>query len=151
MEVPFFRYSEVFTSHEEEFVEVLRDVGRRGAFVLQKDLQEFEDSIATFTGAKYAVGVANATDGLELAYMAAGVEQGDEVIFCSHTMMATASAIHFAGATPVPVEAGPDHLIDMNSIKRAITPKTKAICPTQLNGRTANMDQIMELAQRKGY
>jgi dTDP-4-amino-4,6-dideoxygalactose transaminase len=148
--VPFFNYPHVFTSQETAFVETLTSVGRRGAFIMQKDLAEFEARLAAYTGARHAVGVANATDGLQMAMMAAGLKPGDEVIFCSHTMVATAAAIHFAGGIPVPVEAGPDHLIDPASIEAAITPRTRAICPTQLNGRTANMDAINEIAERRG-
>lgn len=148
MEVPFFRYPDVFTSHEEEFVEVLRDVGRRGAFVLQQDLADFERALADYVGAKYAVGVANATDGLHMAFMAGGLQEGDEVLFCTHTMMATASAIYFAGGVPVPVEMGGDHLMDPDKIEGAITKRTKAICPTQLNGRTADMDRILAVCQK---
>ena len=115
---------------------------------MQKDLTEFESNLADYTGAKYAVGVANATDGLQMALMSGGIGPGDEVIFCSHTMVATASAIHFAGAKPIPIEAGPDHLIDSEAIEGAITPRTKAIMPTQLNGRTANMDAIQAIADK---
>ena len=148
--VPFFNYPHVFTSNEEEFLGIIRDVGRRGAFIMQKDLLEFEKNLATYTGAKYAVGVANATDAIQLGLMAGGIEPGDEVIFCSHTMVATASGIHFAGGVPVPVEAGADHLMDPDAIEAAITPRTKAVIPTQLNGRTANMDAIMAIAQKHG-
>ena len=91
---------------------------------------------------KYALGVGNATDGLLLALRAAGIGPGDEVIFCSHTMVATAAAIHFAGATPVPVECGDDHLIDPEAVEEAVTPRTRAILPTQLNGRTADMQAL---------
>jgi len=150
MEIPFFRYPYIYTSFEEDYQNVLRDIGRRGAFVLQKDLVKFEQSLAQFTGAKYAVGVANATDGLQMSLMAGGIGSGSEVLFCTHTMMATASAIHFAGAIPVPVEAGSDHLIDIEKIEKSITPKTSAICPTQLNGRTANMDRIQAIADKHG-
>ena len=104
--------------------------------------------MAEFSGAKYSIGVGNATDALELLIVAAGVGSGDEVIFCSHTMVATASAIHMSGAIPVPVDAGLDHLIDPLSIERAITSKTKAILPTHLNGRTCNMDAILEIANK---
>lgn len=104
--------------------------------------------MANFTGSKYAVGVANATDGLQMLLMAAGISSGDEVIFCSHTMVATASAIHFAGGIPVPVDAGADHLIDCTKIEAAITDKTRAIVPTQLNGRVADMDAIKLLAEK---
>lgn len=150
MKIPFFRYPEFFKSKEKEFLDVTLDVGRRGAFVMQSDLKELENAIADYTGTKYAVGVANATDGLQMGMMAGGIKEKDEVIFCSHTMVATASAIHFSGAIPVPVEAGSDHLIDSDSIENAITPQTRAICPTQLNGRTADMDSIISIAEKHG-
>lgn len=146
--VPFFNYPHVYNSHRDQFINTLDQVGKRGAFILQKDLVEFEQNLARYTGAKYAVGVANATDGLQMAFMAGGLNPGDEVIICSHTMVATASSIHFAGGTPVPVEAASDHLIDPAAIRAAITPRTRAICPTQLNGRTCDMDAIREIATR---
>jgi dTDP-4-amino-4,6-dideoxygalactose transaminase len=65
-------------------------------------------------------------------------------------MVATASAIHFTGATPVPVEAGLDHVMDPEAIENSINVRTKAIMPTQLNGRTAIMDAIMEIADKNG-
>ncbi|MBU0507141.1 DegT/DnrJ/EryC1/StrS family aminotransferase, partial [bacterium] len=71
-------------------------------------------------------------------------------IISSHTMIATASAVHFSGAVPVPVEAGYDHMMSPESIEKAITPKTKVILPTQLNGRTCNMDAIIDVAKRHG-
>lgn len=148
--VPFFNYPFVFKTMEEQFVSTFRDVGSRGAFIMQKDLAEFEKNLAAFCGAKYAVGVANATDGLQIAFQADGIGRGDEVIFCTHTMVATASAIHYAGATPVPVDVGPDHLINAECIEKSITPRTKAIMPTQLNGRTADMKPILEIAKKHG-
>ena len=148
--VPFFNYPYVFTNDESELLQDITGVGRRGAFIMQKDLSDFEKNLAGFTGARFAVGVANATDGLQMALMAAGVGSGDEVIFCSHTMVATAAAIYFTGAIPVPVEAGHDHLIAPDSIETAITKRTKAIVPTQLNGRTANMDAIQAISDSYG-
>lgn len=148
--VPFFNYPHVFISQQEGMISVIKDVGRRGAFIMQKDLVEFEKNLAAYTGAKYAVGVANATDAIQMGLMAGGLRTGDEVIFCSHTMVATASAIHFAGGIPVPVEAGADHLIDPESVERAVTRKTKAVMPTQLNGRTANMDALCRIAKTHG-
>tara|TARA_B100002019_G_scaffold240306_1_gene215957 strand:+ start:12041 stop:13141 length:1101 start_codon:yes stop_codon:yes gene_type:complete len=150
MDIPFFRYSFVFESFESEFLEITQSVGKRGAFILQQELLDFEQSIAKFCGSKYAVGVANATDGLQMAFMCGGLQQDDEVIISSHTMIATASAIHFAGGVAIPVDAGSDHLIDHNKIRGAITSKTRAICPTQLNGRTSNMDEIVSIADEFG-
>jgi dTDP-4-amino-4,6-dideoxygalactose transaminase len=131
-------------------MKIFVDVGRRGAFILQRELKEFERRLAGFLSARHAVGVANATDGLIIGLRAAGVQPGDEVIFCSHTMVATAAAIHFAGGVPVPVECGPDHLIDPAAVEAAITPRTRAILPTQLNGRTCDMDALSALARQHG-
>ena len=150
MNVPFFNYSDVFKSKEKQFIESLINVGRRGAFIMQQDLKKFEQRIADYCGVKYAVGVANATDGLQLGLMAGGVEAGAEVIICSHTMIATASAIHFAGAIPVPVEVGSAHTIDPDAIEGSITSKTRAIIPTHLNGRIADMAGIQSIADQYG-
>ncbi|MCL4141584.1 UNVERIFIED_CONTAM: hypothetical protein GTU68_009965 [Idotea baltica] len=148
--VPFFNYQKFFTDTEAELTPILTDVCRRGAFILQKDLAEFEETAAKFVGAKYVIGMANATDALHFAVRGAGIGPGDEVIFCSHTMVASPASVHFAGATPVPVECGPDHLIDPAAVEAAITSKTVAIMPTQLNGRTANMDALQAIADKHG-
>ena len=147
--VPFFDYPRLFLDDRDEILSTVEEVGRRGAFIMQKDLAEFEENLAAYAGAKHSVGVANATDGLELAWMAVGLEKGDEVIISSHTMLATASAIVTAGGTPVPVEIGPDNLIDPDAISAAITSRTVGISPTQLNGRTCDMDAIMKIANDK--
>jgi len=150
MNIPFFNYSALFKGCEDELVDIFKNISSRGSFIMQNDLSNFESRIAKYTGIKHAVGVANATDAMQLLLKAGGVGAGDEVIFCSHTMVATASAIAFTGATPVPVEAGNDHLIDPISIEKAITSRTKAIIPTQLNGRVANMDEISRIAKEYG-
>jgi dTDP-4-amino-4,6-dideoxygalactose transaminase len=146
--VPFFNYPYLFKSNQEELTKTITDVCSRGAYILQKDLEEFEANLAKFANVKYAMGVANGTDALIIAARAAGIKAGDEVIFCSHTYVATAASIYFAGGTPVAVECGSDHMIDTSKIEAAITPKTKAIMPTQLNGRTCNMDAIMQIADK---
>jgi dTDP-4-amino-4,6-dideoxygalactose transaminase len=147
--VPFFDYRKLFVEEEAELVEIFRDVGRRGAFILQQDLVRFEMNLGEWVGADRVLGVGNATDGLLIALRAVGIQPGDEVIFSSHTMAATAAAIHFAGGVPVPVECGPDHLIDPEAVTRAITPRTRAILPTQLNGRVADMDALASIADRR--
>ncbi|MDR2643482.1 MAG: DegT/DnrJ/EryC1/StrS family aminotransferase [Planctomycetaceae bacterium] len=150
MKVPFFNYSKIFKEDESKILEIVSDIIRRGAYILQQDLIDFETSIAEYLGAKYCIGVGNATDGLWMLCRAAGLKEGDEAIFCSHTMIATASGIYFTGATPVPCETGWDHEMDAKSAEKLLTPRTKAIVPTQLNGRCCNMDAILDLCQRKG-
>ena len=75
------------------------------------------------------------------------LKPGDEIICSSHTMIATASSIKFAGGVPVPVDIGPDGMIDPDSIIENITQNTVGIMPTQLNGRTCDMDKINSICQ----
>ena len=145
--VPFFDYSRLFLDNKKQLQDILEDVGGRGAYIMQQDLTKFETQLSKYTGAKFAVGVGNATDGLELSWLAIGLKKGDEVIISSHTMIATASAIVTAGGTPVPVEIGFDNLIDPQAIADSITKNTVGISPTQLNGRTCDMKSIMKIAK----
>lgn len=146
--IPFFNYRGAFAAREEEFVEIFRDILHRGAFIQQRDLAEFEDALARYLGVSHAFGVGNATDGLIFCFRAAGIKAGDEVIFPSHTMVASPAAVAHCGGIPVPVECGPDHLIDPAAIEAAITERTRAIMPVQLNGRTCRMDEIERIAQK---
>ena len=148
--VPFFNYPALFTSQEAELQQIFCDVGHRGAFIKQIDLEVFEKCLASFLGVRHVLGVGNATDGLEVAVLAAGIKAGDEVILSSHTMLATAVAVHFAGAKPVPVECGLDHLIDPAAVEAAVSTRTRAIMPTQLNGRTCDMDALARIAGKHG-
>ncbi len=148
MEVPFFRYSHVFEQHRQAVLQAVTDTASRGAFILQDEVAEFERKAAEFAGANHGVGVSNATDGLLIALHAAGIGSGDEVIFASHTYIATAAAIHYSGATPVPVDCGPDHLMNPAAAAAAVTQRTRAIIPTQLNGRTCDMAALGVLAER---
>jgi dTDP-4-amino-4,6-dideoxygalactose transaminase len=150
MRVPFFRYSAMFAMFAEEYDKAMRDVLDRGAFILQRENQEFEEAFAQYIGVEYAIGVANGTDAMMVALRAAGVAAGDEVILPSHTYIATAASVHFVGATPVLVECGSDHLIDPDAVESAITARTTCIMPVQLNGRTAAMDRIMAIADKRG-
>lgn len=146
--IPFFNYPFVYKQYQDKISQALTDVLERGAFILQKEVEEFENEVKDFVGAKYCVSVGNGTDSLYLALLAAGIKCGDEVIMASHTYIATAAAAHFAGAKPVLVECLPDRMIDPEAIERAITSRTRVIMPTQLNGRTADMDALQEIADR---
>jgi len=149
-EIPFFNYRGAFGSIETELMATIRDVISRGAFIMQRDVVEFEQALAKYLGVKHAFGVGNATDGLYLAYRAAGLKEGDEVIFPSHTMVASPASVHFAGGVPVPVDIGPDHMLDPKVIEKAITKKTRFIMPVQVNGRTCDMDAIQAVADKHG-
>lgn len=144
--VPFFDYPQLFLEHKEKLMVVVQDVMSRGAFILQRDLEQFEENLARYVQVKHVVGVANGTDALIIALKAIGIGRGAEVIVPSHTYVASVAAIHFSGATPVLVECGLDRLIDLESVEAAITSRTKAIMPVHLNGRTAAMDALQKIA-----
>lgn len=145
--VPFFNYPALFAQHEEELVATFRDVGSRGAFIMQRDLEQFETHLAEFLGVRHAFGVADGSNAITIALIAAGIEPGDEVVLPSHTFIATGAAVHAAGGVPVLADCGRDHMIDVGSARAAITARTRGIVPVQLNGRTCEMDQIDALAE----
>ncbi|HET8623237.1 MAG TPA: DegT/DnrJ/EryC1/StrS family aminotransferase [Gemmatimonadales bacterium] len=146
--IPFFRYPHLFQQQRDEILQAVVNVMERGAYILQSDLRDFEAALEQFLGVHQAVGVANGTDGLIIALRASGVRAGDEVIVPSHTYVASAASIHFVGATPVLVDCLDDHLIDPAAVAAAVTPRTTAIMPVQLNGRTCDMDALQRVADR---
>lgn len=146
--VPFFDYPQVYLSKKKEILEIIDQVASKGAFIMQTELAEFEEKLAQSLGAKYALGVANATDGLELAWMTQNLSPRDEVIISAHTMLATASSVVVAGGKPVPVDIRSDGLICPSAVKAAITENTVGIMPTQLNGCVCDMDALSDLAEK---
>ena len=150
-QVKFFDYPLQFRIHEEEYKRVIMDVLSRGAFILGAELKSFEENLAKFVGTKFAIGVGNCTDALLVSLSAAGIKPGDEVITVSHTFVATVEVIKFLGGTPVFVDIGEDHQMNVDLVEKAITSKTKAIMPVQLNGHICfKMDKLVELANNHG-
>ncbi|HHL40754.1 MAG TPA: DegT/DnrJ/EryC1/StrS family aminotransferase [Deltaproteobacteria bacterium] len=149
--VRYIDYPRHFRNNEKEYMEIIHDVLSRGDLMLRGQLRSFEEHLARFCGTRYAVGVGNCTEALLLALKAAGVGPGDEVVTVSHTFVATVSVIKHLGATPVLVDIGDDHLMDAAAMEQALTDKTKAIVPVQLNGRiNGEMDRIMRIAGERG-
>lgn len=110
--------------------------------------QEFSKNFAKYHTAEYGIYMVNGTVTLETALHALGVKAGDEVIVPSLTWMATAMAVVYNGAIPVFVDIEPDTLcLDPEKMKKAITPKTKAIIPVHIYGSMADMDRIMKIAK----
>jgi dTDP-4-amino-4,6-dideoxygalactose transaminase len=144
--IPFFNYPALFEQRKDEYLDIIQDVLSRGAYIMQKDLFNFENDLAKYLGVKHAIGVADGTMALLTSLIAAGIGEGDEVILPSHTFVASAAAVHHTGAKPVLADCQEDHMIDVNSIAELITSKTKAIMPVQLNGRVSDMDSINEIA-----
>ena len=148
--IPFFNYQALFENDRAAYIDIFTDVMSRGAFILQRDLRDLEDNLRKFLGVKHVLGVADGTNALIIGLKAVGIGEGDEVIVPSHTYIASAASIHLVGAKPVLIEMGPDHMIDHNAIEQAITPKTRAIMPVQINGRTSDMAAIQAIADKHG-
>ena len=148
--VRFVDYPAQFRKMESEIMGTIRTVLTQGDLMLRQQLRGFESHLAAFVGTRYAVGTSNCTDALHLALRAAGIELGEEVITVSHTFVATAAAIHHASATPVLVDIGDDHNMNVDLIESAITPRTKAIVPVHLNGRVCDMGRLMSIAEKHG-
>lgn len=111
-------------------------------------VNEFASNLASYLGAKHVIPCANGTDALQVAMMALDLKPGDEVITTTFTFIATAEVIALLGLTPVLVDVLEDTMnIDPDAIRKAITPKTKAIVPVHLFGQCANMDEIMSIAK----
>ncbi len=117
-------------------------------FILGRKVSDFEKTVAEYLGVKYAIGVANGTDALQIAMMSLGIGPGDEVITTPFTFVATTEMIVMIGARPVYVDINPvTYNIDVKKIKEKITSRTKAILPVHLYGNPAEMDEIIAIAR----
>ena len=127
----------------------IQKVLAHGNYILGPEVAELEKKLATFTGAKYCITVANGTDALQIAQMALGIGPGDEVITPSFTYIATAETVALLGAKPVYVDIDPKtYNFDPAKLEAAITSKTKAIIPVSLYGQCADFDAINAIASK---
>lgn len=138
---------------EEEKRAVCEYMDEDGFITEFKRTEKFEQMIAAYTGAKHCIVVNNGTISLTLAAMAAGVVAGDEVIVPNYTMIATPNSVKMFGAVPVFVDVEPETLcLDIELVRKAITPRTKAIMLVSANGRypKAGIEAFENLAKEKG-
>jgi len=118
------------------------------AFINGPEVHAFQAELEAYLGVKHVIPCANGTDALQIAMMGLGLKPGDEVITADFTFAATVEVIALLQLTPVLVDVDPVNFnIDIDAIRKAITPKTKAIVPVHLFGLAANMDAIMEIAK----
>lgn len=126
----------------------LLEVVESTAFINGPEVHQFQKELEDYLGVKHVIPCANGTDALQIAMMGLGLKPGDEVITADFTFAATVEVIALLGLTPVLVDVDPvDFNIDVDEIRKAITPKTKAIVPVHLFGLSAKMDEIMALAK----
>ncbi|MQF69487.1 DegT/DnrJ/EryC1/StrS family aminotransferase [SAR202 cluster bacterium AD-804-J14_MRT_500m] len=134
---------------KKELLAAIERVIDHGIFVLGPEVEEFEAQFAELCGTDYAVGVNSGTDALILGLRALGIGSGDEVITAPNSFVASASCISLVGAVPVFADVGDDYNLDPKLVESAITPRTKAILPVHLTGRSARMAPLVDLARDK--
>lgn len=147
--IPFLDMKSPYQELKDELDEAYRRVMNSGWYILGGEVDAFEQEFAAFCGARHCIGVGNGLEALHLILRAYGIGDGDEVIVPSNTYIATWLAVSYAGAKPVPVE--PDlrtYNLDPERVEAAITSRTRAILPVHLYGMVADVDPLMELADK---
>jgi dTDP-4-amino-4,6-dideoxygalactose transaminase len=134
---------------KKEIDSAIQRVIESGSFVLGEEVRVFEEELAEYCGTRYAVGVGSGTAAIHLALLACGIGPGDEVITVPNTDIPTTMTISHCGADIVWVDVdGKSFNIDPDRIEEKVTERTKAILPVHLFGHPADMDPIMEVAER---
>lgn len=149
MKVPFYDAVREYDAYKSEFDNAISEVITSGGFILGKQVGEFEEAIKAYTGAKYAVGVANGSDALVIASDILEYKNDAEVLTPVFTFFASASCIARVGGKPVFVDIDEDTFcMDMKDAEKRITKKTRGIIPVHLFLQAADMQKCMDLAEK---
>jgi len=155
--VPFLDLTRQYKEIQEEILFAIQRVFEKGRFILGEEVSAFEEEFSHYCGVRYGVGVDSGTSALHLALKAAGIAEGDEVITVANSFIATALAISRTGAKPLFVDIDPDsYTMDPNALEDLLKrrkakggrQKIKAVIPVHLYGHPAEMDAILDLADR---
>ncbi len=151
MQVPLLDLKQQYQQLKDEIDSAIINVVESQRFILGPEVQELEEQFTRYLNVKYAYGVSSGTDALLIALMAIGIKPGDEVIVPTYSFFATAGVVARMHATPVFVDIDPVTFnIAPGEIEKKITDKTKAIIPVHLYGQSADMEPIMEIAEKYG-
>jgi dTDP-4-amino-4,6-dideoxygalactose transaminase len=149
--VPFLDLGAIHSDLKDDLLESFSALIDSGAFINGPAVREFEDAFAEYVGTDTAIGLASGLDALRLGLLAAGLQPGDEVIVPANTFVATLEAVTQAGGVPVPVEMSEaDWNIDVHAAERAVSERTRFLMPVHLYGQMADMQALVELAERRG-
>ena len=149
MNIPLIDLKAQYKSISEDLDRVTKEVLSSAAYIMGKNVTEFEKEFAEYIGVKHAISVGNGTDALVIALKSLGIGPGDEVITSTFTYFASAECISAVGAKPVFVDVEKDTFnMDPYKLEEKITDKTKAIIPVHIFGQSADMDPINEVAKK---
>jgi dTDP-4-amino-4,6-dideoxygalactose transaminase len=147
-EIPLVDLKAQYATIRDEVRRAIDDVLESMQLTIGPNVKAFDQEFAAYIGSKHSIGVGSGTDALQLAIRACGVSGGDEVITVSHTFFATVEAILYANARPILVDVDEKTmLMDPAAVAAAITPRTKAIIPVHLYGRTVDLKPLRQIAQ----
>ena len=147
-EIPLVDLKAQYATIRDEVRRAIDDVLESMQLTIGPNVKAFDQEFASYIGTKHSIGVGSGTDALQLAIRACGISAGDEVITVSFTFLATVEAILYANARPILVEVDEKTmLIDLAAVAAAITPRTKAIIPVHLYGRTVDLKPLRQIAQ----
>jgi UDP-2-acetamido-2-deoxy-ribo-hexuluronate aminotransferase len=151
MKIDFANLQRAYQAHQKEFDHALQKVLHSARYIMGPEVQELENELSAYTGAKHALSCSSGTDALLLSLMALEVGPGDEVITTPFSFISTAETIALLGAKPVFVDIdAASYNIDANLIESKISSKTKALIPVSLFGQVSDMDAINTLAEKHG-
>ena len=151
MSVPWLGHKIEYETHKDAIDGAIRRVLESGQFQRGQEVDDFESEFAHFCDAEHAIGTGSCYSAMHVALLACGMGPGDEVITVANTDIATTAAISHTGAQFVWVDIDEGtYNIDSAAIEAKITPRTKAILPVHMYGLPADMDPIMDIAQRHG-
>ena len=151
MQVPLLDLKAQYQSIKEPLDRAVAEVVESQHFILGPKVKACEEAIAEYSRCEFAVGVSSGTDALLICLMAEGIGPGDEVVTTPYSFFATGGVVARLGATPVFVDIEPHaYNLDPELVERAVTPRTRAVIPVHLFGQMAEMDPIMEIAERHG-
>ena len=151
MSIPFIDLKSQYRALQPQIQARIDRVLEHGRYIMGPEVEELEDRLAAYTGARHCITVASGTEALLISLMALGIEPGDEIITTPFTFVATAEVIVRLGARPVFVDIEADTCnIDAGLIEAAITARTRAIMPVSLYGQPADMDVLNAIAEKHG-
>ncbi len=149
MKIPLVDLKASYQPLKEEITSAIEEVFNSMNLHLGYNVEAFENEFASYTGVKYAVGVGSGTDAIIIALLSAGIKAGDEVITTPHTFFATAEAIAHIGAIPIFVDITPfSYAINPSLIEERVTSRTRAILPVHMYGQSADMQPVMDIAEK---
>ena len=138
-----------YKNNKKNIDKAVLNVLKSGIYINGPEVKSFENELSEFLNVKHCISCANGTDALKIALLSLDLKSGDEVIVPSFTFVSTAEVVVLLGLKPVFVDVDPrTFLIDINSIKKNITEKTRAIIPVHLFGQSADMKEIMEISRK---